>query len=258
MGRIEGKVAIVTGAASGIGRAVAALLAAEGGKVVITDVNVTDGKSSEREIGHSSAFMSHDVGNETDWKRIISDTESRFGRLDILVNNAGIGSPNVAPENVDMDEFRKVQRVNLEGTLLGCKYAMPVMRAGGGGSIINISSVAAFVPTANDLPYGTSKAGVRQLTLSLAYHCAQTGSGIRVNSIHPGAIKTPGVTRRRSAEVLERVASAIPMGHMGEPEDIAYAALYLASDESKYITGQALIVDGGYTLAPLPPKAPEA
>ena len=257
MGRVDGKIAIVTGGASGIGRAIAILLAKEGGKVVITDIDETEGQEAVKEIGHGAVFMLQDVSSEDDWRRVVSDTGERFGGIDILVNNAGIGSPDVRPEHADLEQWRRVQSVNLEGTFLGCKHCLPAMQSRDGGSIVNISSVAAFVPTANDLVYGTSKAGVLQLTRSLALHCAQTKSNIRVNSIHPGAIRTKGVERRRSPGVLRMVESSIPMGHMGEAEDIAYAVLYLASDESKYVTGIALTVDGGYTLAPVPPRARE-
>jgi NAD(P)-dependent dehydrogenase (short-subunit alcohol dehydrogenase family) len=257
MGRVEGKVAIITGGAAGIGRAIAELLAAEGARVVITDVNLDEGKTTAGEIGKQAVFMAHDVADEATWIEVIAETVKQSGSVDILVNNAGIGSPHVRPENADLDQWRRVQSVNLEGTFLGCKHSLSAMEAGNGGSIINISSIAAFVPTAGDLVYGASKAAVLQLTRSLALHCAQTNSNIRVNSIHPGAIKTRGVENRRSPEILRQVESSIPIGHMGEPEDIAYAALYLASDESKYVTGLAMIVDGGYMLAPVPPRAPE-
>lgn len=257
MGRVAGKVAIVTGGATGIGRAIAELLVTEGAQVVITDVNLDEGKTAAGEIGKQTVFMAHDVADEKAWIEVIADTLKQFGRVDILVNNAGIGSPNVRPENADLDQWHKVLSVNLEGTFLGCKHSLPAMESGSGGSIINISSIAAFVPTAGDLVYGASKAAVLQLTRSLALHCAQTNSHIRVNSIHPGAIRTRGVENRRSPEILRQVETSIPIGHMGEPDDIAYAALYLASDESKYVTGLAMIVDGGYVLAPVPPRAPE-
>lgn len=258
MARMAGKVAIVTGAASGIGRAIALLLAREGARLVITDVDDKGGAATAVQAGDEAIYLPLDVADEEQWKEVFAETKERFGRLDVLVNNAGIGSPEVAPENVDMEAWRRVQGVNLEGTFLGCKYAMAMMQKGGGGAIINISSIAAFVPTANDLVYGTSKAGVRQLTQSLALHCARNRSGIRVNSVHPGAITTPGVVKRRSAEILKQVGAAIPMGHMGEPDDIAYATLFLASEEAKYVTGQALVVDGGYMLAPVAPNAPSA
>jgi len=188
---------------------------------------------------------------------VISETMKHFGGLNILVNNAGIGSPNVKPENADLEQWQIVQKVNLNGPFLGSKHSIEAIKASGGGSIINISSVAAFVPTSGDLAYGSSKAAVLQLSKSLALHCAQTKTNIRVNSIHPGAILTKGVVQRRTQDILQKVEDSIPMGHMGEPEDIAYAALFLASNESKYVTGISMIVDGGYTLAPSPPAAPE-
>lgn len=257
MGRVTGKTAIITGGASGIGRSIAALLAGEGAHVVITDISIDDGSTAAREIGNRAVFMAQDVADEAAWIEVIADTVKQFGGLNILVNNAGIGSLHVRPENADLDQWRRVQSVNLEGTFLGCKHALPAMESGNGGSIINISSIAAFVPTAGDLVYGATKAAVLQLTRSLALHCAQNESNIRVNSIHPGAIRTRGVENRRSPEILRQVERSIPIGQMGEPEDIAYAALYLASDESKYVTGLAMIVDGGYMLAPVPPRAPK-
>ncbi len=257
MARVAGKTAVITGGASGIGYSIAGLLAGEGALVVITDINIDEGEKAAKTIGERAVFMAHDVADEEAWTRVIADTLKRSGGLDILINNAGIGSPHVRPENADLDQWRRVQSVNLEGTFLGCKHALPAMESGNGGSIINISSVAAFVPIAGDLVYGASKAAVLQLTRSLALHCAQNQSNIRVNSIHPGAIRTTGVESRRSPEILRQVERSIPMGHMGETQDIAYAALYLASDESKYVTGLAMIVDGGYTLAPVPPRAPE-
>ncbi|NOZ37794.1 MAG: glucose 1-dehydrogenase [Gammaproteobacteria bacterium] len=257
MGRVAGKTAIITGGAAGIGRSIAVLLAGEGAHVVITDTSVEGGREAARAIGKRAVFMSHDVADEAAWIGVIADTVKQFGGLNILVNNAGIGSPNVRPENADLDQWRRVQSVNLEGTFLGCKHALPAMESGNGGAIINISSIAAFVPTAGDLVYGASKAAVLQLTRSLALHCARNRSNIRVNSIHPGAIRTKGVEGRRSPEILRQVERSIPGGQMGEPQDIAYAALYLASDESKYVTGMAMIVDGGYMLAPVPPRAPE-
>lgn len=256
MGRVAGKVAIITGGATGIGRAIAELLAVEGAHVVITDINLDEGKKAAREIGEQAIFMAHDVSDEAAWIEVVADTVKQLGGVDILVNNAGIGSPNVRPENADLDQWRKVQSVNLEATFLGCKHSLLAMESGTGGSIINISSIAAYVPTAGDLAYGASKAAILQLTRSLALHCAQNSSNIRVNSIHPGAIRTRGVEKRRSPEILRQVERCIPIGHMGEPEDIAYAVLYLASDESKYVTGLAMIVDGGYMLAPVPPRAP--
>ncbi len=258
MGRIKGKVAIVTGGAAGIGQAIALRLAGEGARVVITDIDEDLGKATAEQAEGEATFMFQDVAEEDGWEKIIADTVATYGGLDVLVNNAGVGSPAVNPEEASLEDWRRAQSINLEGTFLGCKHAMAVMREGGGGSIVNISSVAAFLATANDLVYGTSKAGVRQLTKSLALHCARNGFGIRINSVHPGAIKTAGVEARRSPEILRQVEQSIPMGHMGTPGDIADAVLFLASDESKYITGLAMIVDGGYVLAPVLPSAPDS
>ena len=165
MGRVEGKVAVITGGAAGIGRAIAALLATEGGKEVITDINEVEGRAAVAEIGYGTVFMPQDVSNEDDWRRVTSDTSERFGGLGILVNNAGVGNPNVRPENADLDQWHRVQSINLEGSFLGCKHTLPVMESGNGGSIINISSIAAFVPTAGDLRVARSRTTINNYTL---------------------------------------------------------------------------------------------
>lgn len=256
MDRMKGKVAIVTGGASGIGRAITERLNEEGALVVITDMNDVAGEKTASEIGGIAHYIHHDVAKEEDWQHVVDWTVKKFSKIDILVNNAGIGSPNSRPENADLAHWRKVQSVNLEGTFLGCKYSIPVMEGNKGGAIVNISSVASSVPTAGDLAYGASKAGIWQLTRSLAFHCAKNNSNIRVNSIHPGAILTEGIQQRRAKEVLDQIGHGIPMGHMGAPEDIANAVLFLASSEAKYITGQSLAVDGGFLLSPMPAMAP--
>ena len=258
MGMGNGAV-IVTGASRGIGEAIARELAAAGYSLALVARSGDRLLELAAEIGSGDNVMAcpGDISDFDDVQRIVTEVHEKFGGIIGLVNNAGIGSPNVRPENADLAQWRQVQSVNLEGTFLGCKHGIAAMQTGNGGSIINISSIAAFVPTAGDLAYGASKAAVLQLTRSLALHCAQTRSNIRVNSIHPGAIRTSGVEQRRSPETLRQVEGGITMGPMGEPEDIAYAALYLASDESKYVTGHAMIVDGGCVLAPVPPSAPD-
>jgi 3(or 17)beta-hydroxysteroid dehydrogenase len=251
MGRVEDKVAIVTGAASGIGRGCAELLAREGARVVLTDLNEEQGREAAKAIGGDAVFVRHDVSDEQSWRAVIDATLARFGRLDVLVNNAGIII--VADvESTTVDQWRKIMAVNAEGVFLGCKHAIPVMRQSGGGSIINLSSSAGLVGTPPFAAYSASKGAVRILTKTVAAHCRAKGDAIRCNSIHPGGIDTPmvaAITRDRrsgiaSLEELEAPGRAIGYG---QPVDIGYLVLYLASDESRFMTGAELAIDGGLT-----------
>ncbi|HEX8439094.1 SDR family oxidoreductase, partial [Archangium sp.] len=203
-------------------------------------------------LGEAARAWKLDVTQEADWARVVDETLATFGRLDVVVNNAGIGIAKDV-ETISLEEWRLVQAVNLDGVFLGCKHAIRGMRqCGAKGSIINISSVAGLVGAA-DLPaYCASKGGVRLLTKSVALHCARKGYGIRCNSIHPTFIETPMVDGLASlggdmAAGKARLARVIPLGHLGEPDDIAYAVTYLASEESKLMTGSELVVDGGST-----------
>ncbi len=258
MARVAGKVAMVTGAASGIGRACAGLLASEGAKVVATDINQVDGAALAREIesaGGEVDFFVQDVTEEIGWRDAIQRATERFGGLHILVNNAGVGgmgSPQ-NPEEITLDLWREINTVNLEGVFLGCKHAIPAIHDSGGGAIVNISSLAAMLATPAIAAYGAGKAGVRQYSKSVAMHCAQRGYQIRCNSVHPGVIATPMTDkmftmRGDPEESRERVRKMIPVRELGSPQDIAYAVLYLASDESRYITGAELVVDGGLSI----------
>ena len=252
MDRVKGKVAIVTGGAGGLGKAHALLLAKEGAKVVVTDTNEAQGKRVVEEIkkqGGEAIFIKHDVSSEKEWDRVIRETLERFGKLDILVNNAGVNIWKKI-EDTTLDEWRWLMSVNLDGVFLGTKYAMGAMKKSGGGSIINISSVAGIVGTLDTSAYHASKGGVRLFTKAAALECSKAGYdyNIRVNSVHPGVIKTAMVEGLLNDE--EKMKSALswhPIGHFGEPEDIAYGVLYLASDESKFITGAELVIDGGWT-----------
>ncbi|MCE5254619.1 MAG: glucose 1-dehydrogenase [Actinomycetia bacterium] len=252
MNRVKDKVAIVTGAASGMGEASARLLAQEGAKVVISDINEVDGHRIAREIveqGGTSVFMKHDVASESDWQRVMAATVEQFGRVDVLVNNAGV-TVNKDIEETTLEEWRWVMSVNLDGVFLGVKYAIGAMKRTGGGSIINISSAGGIVGQLWAAAYNASKGGVRLLTKAAALECSKAGRDydIRVNSIHPGCVHTgllePLLKKKEMADIIN---SLHPVGHLGEPEDIAYAVLYLASDESKFATGSELVVDGGYT-----------
>lgn len=256
-GRLQGKVALITGGGGDFGRTMAAIFLGEGAKVVITDIDgdgVADAASKLGCLG-----LQQDVANEPRWDEVVALAERDYGKLDILVNNAGTeGSmEHVSPEDTLLAEFRRVQTINLEGTFLGCRAAIPAIRRAGGGSIINLSSIAALLATPFQTAYGASKAAVRQLTMSVASHGAL--EGIRCNAIHPGQMRTKminaiydGTAKRlglsSGAEAEARFKAMIPMGELGTAEDVANAALFLASDESKYVTGISLVVDGGMDM----------
>lgn len=252
MGRVSGKVALVTGGAQGLGKAAAEMLAREGAKVAVTDVNEDEGNEVAEGIrtgGGEAIFIRHDTSSEDDWRSAIQATLDAFGRLDVLVNNAGIGVlGNV--EETTLEQWRKTQSVNLDGVFLGTKYGIEAMRRSGGGSIINISSIEGLIGDPNLAAYNASKGGVRIFTKSAALHCARQGYGIRINSVHPGYIWTPmvdAVSHGKNTEKYKELVALHPIGHLGEPDDIAYGILYLASDESRFVTGAELVIDGGYT-----------
>lgn len=254
MGRVADKVAIVTGGALGIGRASAALLAREGAKVVVTDILVEEGEAAVEEIrkaGGEARFLEHDVTSEEAWRRVVADTVAAHGRLDILVNNAGLGIGGTA-EDTMLEDWRKLMAVNLDAVFIGTREAIAAMKVSGGGSIVNLSSIEGLIGDPNLAAYNASKGGVRIFTKSAALHCAKAGHRIRVNSVHPAYIWTPMVENFLKAQGdLESgkrfLESLHPIGHLGEPDDIAYGILYLASDEAKFVTGSELVIDGGYT-----------
>jgi NAD(P)-dependent dehydrogenase (short-subunit alcohol dehydrogenase family) len=257
MHRVQDKVAIVTGAALGLGAASARMLASEGAAVVLTDLKESPGNAlaeSIRATGGRALFVRHDVASEDDWKAVVKRTIATFGRLDVLVNNAGLGFGG-APEEQTLEQWRLLMSVNLDGVFLGTKHALRTMKAHPprGGSIINISSIEGLVGDPNLGAYNASKGGVRLYTKSVALYCAKARLNIRVNSIHPGYIWTPMVEnylRESGADVTQGRAALDalhPIGHVGEPDDIAYGVVYLASDESKFVTGAELVIDGGYT-----------
>ena len=243
MDRVAGKVVLVTGAGSGIGRATATLLAAEGATVIVTDINRPGGLETVQQIGGKARFEEQDTSREADWKRIIDDILAREGRLDGLVNNAGVLGPYPATfETETLEQWRRTLAVNVEGVFLGCKHAVPAT----GGSIVNLSSLAAFLGTPNLSAYGASKGAVRQFTKTVAIDCARKGYKVRCNSVHPGVILTPmGEGILSSETARERTRKSIPIGDFGAPEDIAYGILYLISDESRFVTGAELVIDGG-------------
>ena len=252
MGRVSGKMAIVTGAAQGLGAATATMLAKEGAKVTLTDINGEGAAATAEKINAlypGQAFsLQHDVTSETRWQEIIADATDAMGGLSILVNNAGIGSLG-SVEDESYEVFRKVQAVDVDSIFLGCKYAVPVMRKYAPGSIINISSIAGLIASGNYVSYNTAKSAVWMMSKSIALHCAKSGANIRCNSVHPTFIDTPILDRTKemfgAEKALAKLARQVPLGRVGEPDDIAYAVLYLASDESKFVTGAELKVDGG-------------
>ncbi len=244
--RLEGKVALVTGGARGQGASEARLFAREGAKVVIADILDTEGEKVAAEIGESGGdalFVHLDVTSEERWRSAIAAAVSRFGKLDVLVNNAAIWRRGRVEETTG-EHWDAVLEVNAKGVFLGTKAAIPEMRKAGGGSIINISSVAGLVGSLTSSAYSASKGAVRLFTKSTAIQYA--GEGIRANSIHPGAIDTDmGDEVWANAETRDEVIARTPVGRMGVPADIAYGALYLASDESSFVTGSELVIDGG-------------
>jgi NAD(P)-dependent dehydrogenase (short-subunit alcohol dehydrogenase family) len=259
-GRVEGKVALITGGASGIGRGCAEKLAAEGAVAVVTDLQDDKGAETVAAIekaGGKAWYLHHDVTDEAAWEGVVSEIKSRHGRLDILVNNAGIGIGGSIVE-MKLEDWRRQTAVNLDGVFLGTKHSIPLMRASGdGGSIINISSVAGLKGSAMLAGYCATKGGVRLFTKAVAMECANAKDGIRVNSVHPGLIETPiWLTVGQAVNPLANAppdldamsALAVPLGVKGWPLDIANGVLWLASDESRYVTGQELVIDGGLTV----------
>ena len=269
MKQLEGRVAIVTGGASGIGRATAIALAREGAAVMVTDIDVAGGEETHGLIqaaGGHAAFREQDVVSEDRWIEIVSAVMDAHGRLDILVNNAGIGTGMLVTE-MSLDFWNRQLAINLTGVFLGCKHAIPAIRKGGrGGSIINISSVAGLEGAAGLAGYCATKGGVRLFTKAIAKECAMAKDGIRVNSVHPGIIDTPIWTKIDQGglqQISEGVgvaqpganalspdliaASGAPLGFAGRPEDIADGIVFLASDASRYMTGSELVIDGGWT-----------
>jgi cyclopentanol dehydrogenase len=247
--RLAGKVALISGGARGMGAAEARLFAREGARVVIGDVLEAEGRAVEADIkakGGDGAFVRLDVTREADWQQAVALADSRFGRLNVLVNNAGIGGGSRI-EDTTVEAWDQMMDVNAKGVFLGTKAVIPPMRKAGGGSIVNISSQLGLVGTDNSSPqYQASKGAVRLLTKATAIQYAR--DGIRANSVHPGPIVTAMTERRRADPAqYQLMLSRIPLGRYGEADEVAYGVLYLASDESAFVTGSELVIDGGWT-----------
>ena len=252
MGRVDKKVALVTGAAQGIGAATAVMLAREGANVLLTDINLDGARiqadAINAEMPGRAAALYQEVSDANGWQEIAVSVEKLFGGLNILVNNAGIGSVgNVVEES--LESWRKVHAVDLDSVFLSSKYCIPLMEASGGGSIVNISSIPGIIAGHNMAAYNSAKAAVRHLSKSVALHCARAGNGIRCNSVHPVFIDTPILDGLAGdgdkSKIREKLGRQIPLGRIGKPDDVAYAILYLASDESQFVTGTEIRIDGG-------------
>jgi NAD(P)-dependent dehydrogenase (short-subunit alcohol dehydrogenase family) len=254
--RVKGKVALVTGGASGIGRACALLLGKEGANVVVTDIQDDMGRdcaAAIKQSGGDALYLRHDVASEEAWIGVIAEVKNRFGCLDILVNNAGIAIAGPITE-MSLADWRRQESINLDGVFLGVKHGLPLMRASGGGSIVNISSLAGLKGSANLAAYCATKGGVRLFSKAVAMECAQLRDNVRVNSVHPGVIETPiwlgiipgaGQPGANAPDLDQLSQTLVPVGKKGVPEDIAAGVLYLACDDSRYVTGSELVIDGG-------------
>ena len=257
MDRVAGKIALITGAASGLGAASARLLAREGASVVLTDLNEVAGNAVVRDIeaeGGSAIYVDLDVTSEDQWTRAMALVKQRFGGLNIAMNSAGTNIARSFPTDTLLADWRQLMAVNLDGVFLGTKHCLAAMRDSNpvNGSIINISSIMGLIGMPDIAAYSASKGGVRLYSKSVALSCAEKRLNVRVNTIHPGFIDTPllrkAMARFEDDAQAQKVYDALqPVGHLGSPEDVAYGVLYLASDESKFVTGAELVIDGGYT-----------
>lgn len=256
-GRVSGKKALITGAAGGLGEAMAFMLAREGATVAVSDID--GGRAAaladriNAEIPGAAFAYAHDVASEDDWTRVIEAVAADLGGLSVLVNNAGIGGPLALVEQDTVENWQRQYEINLRSIMLGAKHAMPHLRAAAPASIINISSIAGLAAAPGMGAYNATKAGVWMYTKTLALEAAKADWNVRCNSVHPVFIKTPildpfiAMAGGDEAKAAERLARGIPLKRIGEPDDVAYCVLYLASDESKFVTGSEFKIDGGMT-----------
>lgn len=242
MGRLDGKVAIITGGAGGMGKKHAEFFIREGAKVVVADLESSQGQTVADDLGENAIFVAFDVTDESSWESLVNKSEDAFGPVTILVNNAGIVKQN-SIENTSLEEYRQTIHINQDGVFLGMKHVLPSMKKAENSSIINISSVAGIVGGASNLAYTASKFAVRGMTKAAAAEFAEFG--IRVNSVHPGVIRTPMTEQEGVKELVREMEKDIPLKRIAEPEEITNLVLYLASDESSYSTGTEFIADGG-------------
>jgi len=261
MGRVEGKIALVTGAGSGLGRASAIHLAQEGAMVIASDLNGGTALKTvaiiNKERPGAAISAKHDATNEKDWKSVLKKAQATFGGLNVLVNNAGI-SIGGDVETTEFSDWKKLHEIDVDSVFWGCKLAIPYIKENGGGAIINISSTVGILGNPLTLGYGSAKAAVRSMTKSIALHCARHQYNIRCNSIHPTFIKTPLLDRFTKVvgdqkEAYKTLAKQIPLGEILQTEDVTYGIIYLASDESRMMTGSELVIDGGLTCGYMPP-----
>jgi len=246
---LTGKTAIVTGAASGLGFGIASRFIAEGAQVILADIDTINGTAAANSLGEAAHFIHHDASCKDSWQHLIDTADKHFNGLSILVNNAGVTLMG-SIEDVSIDDFDRTWAINTRGTFLGCRFAIELMKRKKTGAIINIASVSAFKPQPELVAYNTSKAAVSLMTQSIALHCAKKGYGIRCNSINPGVIHTPMLDKviaqvENGEALMDSYKAMHPVGRIGEPEDIASMAVYLASDAASFITGSAFTVDGG-------------
>lgn len=249
MQRVTGKIAVVTGAAAGVGRSTALLLAREGARVVLTDLNEDAGRALAAEIGEQALFVRHDIAEEEDWRTVMSAADERFGAINVLVNNAGV-CVSASIEDTSLELWRRLHRINADGVFLGCKYGLEAMKRAGAGSIVNMSSTAALGGMSSLAAYSGSKGSVTALTRSVAAHCKFSGYRIRCNSVHPGGIATAMTEDIRAT--IEGAAASFntdPRSGFCDPEDVADLVLFLASDESRFINGVELRVDNALLSA---------
>lgn len=257
MGRVAGKVALVTGAASGLGAASARMLAREGAKLVLADLDLVAAQAVLRDIeaaGGTGAAIRLDVALEPDWIDAMAMIRQRFGRLDVTVNCAGTNIARSFPTDTTLEDWRRLMSINLDGVFLGTKHSLAAMQQSDpvNGSIINISSIMGLIGAPDIAAYNASKGGVRLYSKSVALSCAEKRLAVRVNTIHPGFVDTPllqtAINRFEDRAEGRRIYDALaPVGRLGVPDDVAYGVLYLASDESSFVTGSELVIDGGYT-----------
>lgn len=247
-GRLAGKIALVTGGGGGLGRAIARLFAAQGARVMVTDINAAAAETCVGDVGARARACAHDVTNAEQWQAVLAQVRDVFGGLHILVNNAGIVVQGTV-EDTSLEDWRRLHAIDLDGVFLGCKYALGLIADSGGGSIINVSSVSGLIASHNLAAYNSAKAAVRHLSKSVALHCARAGNGVRCNSLHPAFVDTAlidDVAPGTDPEVIRaKLGRQIPLGRIGRPEEVAWGAVFLASDESSFMTGAELVLDGG-------------